>query len=692
MSAMRANWLDHHNQNATATIPFAHRLLRRWPRILGISLFLTLIAFLYAWNSTPQYQGAARILIETSGPALARQVEGVEGFDHSQVQDDGVAGQEQLIGSSELLKQVAADLHLAVLPEFDPAHDLSWPKRLMILAGLGRNPFETSPDERVLNEMRDRLNIVRDGRTRFIDIEFTSSDRKLAAHVPNRIAETYVARQSEARGELVALASERVQPEKAVLPEGTSDSQSIEDRQTSAVQQQISLLAAELARVRANHSATEAHLATLRAGIKQGAAVETMPEVMASPIMQRLRERESELRMQIAEQSIRLLSNHPHLRELNAQMGALKEQIRAEMRNVLTVLEADLVALSQQQASLTADLNLLKSTSLQFDEAQTAPGSMVLDAKPRLALIDAAPVQAEVIKLPAQARVVSRAAVASDAFYPRLVAIAGGTFLISFILMLGLTIIQEMLKALAMRIADSAREPVLSVPMPDFVPATDPALMNSEGLDHEDAEGEALRQEVLGVDALADHLIEAGIIQAIFVSPEGDEGAAASVLVAREVADIGLRVILVDLTMAGATSGPMRDGRTEKGVTNLLVGEAQFTDCIHTDLYSECHILPVGNGDGIIAVENIDHLPTILRALSTAYDLVLVECGPVGAQDIERLINEATSVQISMINPQDERIIAAIEELNSAGFGEVMLIQPLGEHEDADGKPQLAAA
>ncbi|TIM59694.1 MAG: chain-length determining protein, partial [Mesorhizobium sp.] len=48
------------------------------------------------------------------------------------------------------------------------------------------------------------------------------------------------------------------------------------------------------------------------------------------------------------------------------------------------------------------------------------------------------------------------------------------------------------------------------------------------------------------IDKAVEKLITSGAARAIFVSPEGDEAAASAVLVAREVSDTGLRVLLLD--------------------------------------------------------------------------------------------------------------------------------------------------
>src|SRR5690606_5548312 len=104
----------------------------------------------------------------------------------------------------------------------------------------------------------------------------------------------------------------------------------------------------------------------------------------------------------------------------------------------------------------------------------------------------------------------------------------------------------------------------------------------------------------------AEMLINGGASRALFVSPEGDEAAASAVLVAREVADAGLRVLLVDLTSSGAASRPMLEGARAPGITNLLASEAQFADVIHEDHYSDCHVIPAGTANPVRAMRAVD--------------------------------------------------------------------------------------
>jgi Mrp family chromosome partitioning ATPase len=180
------------------------------------------------------------------------------------------------------------------------------------------------------------------------------------------------------------------------------------------------------------------------------------------------------------------------------------------------------------------------------------------------------------------------------------------------------------------------------------------------------------------IETAAEKLISGGASRAIFVSPEGDEAAAAAVLVAREVADAGLRVLLLDLTAAGAASRPMLDSASCPGITNLLAAEAQFTDVIHTDHYSDCHVIPVGTADPVRAMRAVDRLPIIMDSLTTAYDVVVVECGPTDAEGIRRLVSEGAEILVSVIQPNDAAIAETAAALRERGYEELTLVTPAG--------------
>src|SRR5690606_28442370 len=97
----------------------------------------------------------------------------------------------------------------------------------------------------------------------------------------------------------------------------------------------------------------------------------------------------------------------------------------------------------------------------------------------------------------------------------------------------------------------------------------------------------------------------------------------------------------------------------------------------HGDLYSDCHVIPVGTDDPARAMRSADRLPIILESLTTAYDLVVIECGIINADGIRRLVGEATEIFVSVLEPDDE-VTAATQDLKAAGHEGFVLVTPAG--------------
>lgn len=66
-----------------------------------------------------------------------------------------------------------------------------------------------------------------------------------------------------------------------------------------------------------------------------------------------------------------------------------------------------------------------------------------------------------------------------------------------------------------------------------------------------------------------------------------------------------------------------------------------------------------------------------MDSLTTAYDIVLVECGPADADGIRRLATDNAEIMISVIEP-DEDIEVAAAQLRAGGYRRLTLVTPVG--------------
>lgn len=699
-------------------------LARNWLRIVVVSLAITGLAFLFAWMATPSYKAETKLLIETRESVFTRP-DGTADTDKPILDEEGVTSQVQLISSTDILKKVADKLNLSRLSEFDETVDMSMLSRAMVIAGLKNDPQEIPPEERVLKAMREKLKVYPVEKSRVIVIEFSSEDPRLAAEIPNAIADAYIADQGNAKLESNSAATDWLKPEIADLSKRVKDAEAkvAEYRAQSGLlmggnnsvlaTQQLSELSTELSRVRANRAAAEATAESVRKVLQNGGSLDALPEVLSSSLIQRLRERQVQLKSDIADLSTTMLDNHPRIRSLRSQLTDLDRQIRNEAEKVLKGLATEAKTAQARESQLISDLNKLKAESARAGEEQVELNALEREATAQRQLLEsymtryrAASSRERRNYLPVDARIFSRASMPSEPYFPKIVPIVGAAFAASLLIMAIATLLQELFSGRAMRPAAGARfEPVEQVPMPMVrqepevaggpepvpVASVDEPGVAEPGVAGTIAEPEPSGAGEIDIDKAAEKLVTGGAARAIFVSPEGDEAAASSVLVARAVADAGLRVLLLDLTASGAASGPMLDTGLFPGITNLLASEAQFSDVIQADHYSDCHVIPVGTADPVRAMRAADRLPIIMQSLTTAYDLVVVECGPADAQGIQRLVAEGTEVFVSVLDSGDEVAEAAVE-LIEGGFPDLTLVTPAGHETPGTPVPGRSAA
>jgi len=667
-------------------------IVRDWKLILAVTLAVAGLAFLAAWLATPHYKAETRILIETTESVYTRPSPSAES-DRPILDEEGVTSQVEVITSADLLRQVAEKLKLGQLKEFDEQANRGLFGELMVMVGLKSDPDGVAAADRVVRTMREKLRAYRVERSRVIVVSFSSVDPRLAAEVPNAIADAYIAMQQQAKLKSNSSATEWLEPEIADLRQRVKDAETrvadfraqsdlmVGQNNSALATQQLSEMSTELSRVRAARATAEADAQGLRDAIAGGGSLDAMPAVLASPLIQRLRERQVQLNTEIADLSTTLLGNHPRIKSLRSQLADLDGQLRNEARNILRGLETSAETARVRETKLVANLNNVKAESARVGDKEVELRALEREAAAQRELLESyltryreATSRGDRSYLPADARVFSRASAPSEPYFPKIVPIVGAAFVGSLLLMGIATLLRELFSGRAMRpAAVRTVEPVerVAMPRPALARAPEPRPLVARP-----APRVAPNDNRLSVVAGAERLISTGATRAVFVSPEGDEGAASAVLVSREIADSGLRVVLIDLTASGAASWAMLDTATLPGITNLLASESQFSHVIHGDLYSECHVIPVGTADAARAMRAADRLPIILNSLGTAYDVVVVECGPADADGIRRLVTEGTQVFVSALELGDKAVDAAAASLRESGYTDVLLVKP----------------
>ncbi|MCM2473875.1 chain-length determining protein [Rhizobium sp. CG5] len=711
---------------------------QRKGRILVVTAVAAGLAFAGASMISPSYKSETRILIEARAASYAAQQTQLTGSEP--VLDElNIVSQVQLLRSVDLIKQVARDLKLYDLEEFDPDTNPSALSDIMVLLGLKKSPLDLAPEERVLKVFQEKLQVYQVEKSRVIGIEFTSKDPKLAAAIPNAMVKVYLSLQSGAKLDSNSEAARWLEPEIANLREKVREAeQKIADYRSSSdllrtsdtstfANQQLNDISAELARVRGERANAEARAENVKTALEAGKPTDTLDAVISSQAIQQLKQSESTIRSQISDLSTSLLDGHPRLKALRAQLSGIREQIAGETRKVVASLESEANVARIRERQLVQQLNAVKADSARAGEDEVGLKALEREAVAQRQLLETylaryreASTRLDEGSSPADARVISQASEPSEPSFPKVLPITIVAALAAFILCAVAVMLAELFSGRALRPVDApsnpvddeperaaaqpatelrAERPVVARPAPDLVPASlltaqaDPAPMpepEPEIVADSDEANEP--HDEFSVASVASYLAEANVAIAISISPSGDDGSTATVMLAREIAESGRTVVLIDMTGSACPTRLMAAHRDLPGITDLLCGEAAFSDTIHPDRLSDAHVIPQGNSDIRAAMRGVDRLSMIADALADAYDLVLIECGPASAESVSRLSrNGAHEIILSAPNPDKAQLAEIMATFESVGYADLILMSQRLPETRAAGKGRSAA-
>ncbi|MEO1701789.1 MAG: Wzz/FepE/Etk N-terminal domain-containing protein [Pseudomonadota bacterium] len=671
----------------------------KW-KILLVSLIVTgLVGFLLA-TMAPTYRANSRVLIETSETIFTRPQDD-NGSPQDRVDPENVASQVEIITSTELLTRVAEELNLAQYAEFDETKGMGAIKTALVMFGIIGDPSRVPVEKRVLEAMRERLDVFTVEQSRVIVIQFTSVSAQLAADVPNALAQAYVTIESSARLESTSEASrflareiEQLQESVRIAEGRVADYRAANElfvgqNDEVLATQQLSELSTELSRVRADRSSLEARVRSIEGALGAGAALDTLPDVIASPLVSSLNGQRALLNAQAADLSTTLLPSHPRLKAVRAQLADVDGQIRSQARKVLAGLRNEANIAQARETELERDLNTLKAASARANSQAVELNALEREAASQRELLETylvrfreAQSRDEGQYAPAKARMISGATVPFEVHFPKLIPIVIGIFVGSVVLMSLYTLMAELLSGRAMvpvNAGSTFEEDLSAVKSGDAQAASAaPSMETPEEPVHQ------LDDEQYAAETVANELIDRGASRALVVSPDGLAGSANAVTLARAVAAQGVRTILVDVTGANASGRQMCVDRRPAGLTDLLVSNASYSDVIHGDFNSQAHVLPTGRANAKLASRSIARLPTIMNALESAYDIVLVDCGSAGVEALETLMGDQTELVLSVIGDPGSQAKRTVDEMMAAGLDDILLIVGEGGNNAAE--------
>jgi succinoglycan biosynthesis transport protein ExoP len=374
-------------------------VIRRLPRILLITLGLLVATFVILMFQPRLYESSASILVEPRSNAYLRASN--ELAPAAAADASVVSSQIELIKSRDTLLGVIDSLDLRSVPEFNGSSaGLSPIGMIMQLAGR-RSVTPNSVDETVLGVLYDRLTVVQERDSRIISVLVRTTDPQLSARIANAVAAAHVARRAQLSISDTADASgwlsaeiDRLRvsvqaAESAVANFRVDNDLFTGQNNTSLLDQQLSTISTQITAAQERKNTALSRAALIRGLVERNQPIEGVADVRDSVVIQRLSEEKARLQGEQAQRSATLLSNHPTIRALNAQISELNNQILIEGNRVADSLEAEAEIEADLEASLQADLARAKSSaSLATRDTVTLDG-LEREAKAQRDLLEA---------------------------------------------------------------------------------------------------------------------------------------------------------------------------------------------------------------------------------------------------------------------------------------------------------------
>ncbi|UYN99987.1 MAG: hypothetical protein KIT02_01735 [Devosia sp.] len=374
-------------------------IVRRLPRIIAVTLLLLAATFVFLMFQPRLYESSASILVEPRSNPYAR-ASGEQAPSLTGGEAGVVSSQIELLKSRDTLLTVIDQLDLRSEAEFNGSGASLSPLGLVFQL-MGRTGAPVSVDETVLATLYDRLTVVQERDSRIISVLVRSTSPQLAAEIANAVANAHVNRRASLsiadtadasgwlRSEIDRLRVSVQEAESAVAEFKVNNDLFTGQNNTSLLDQQLSTISSQITAAQERKNTAMSRATLIRELIQRGQPIEAIADVRNSAVIQQLSQEKARLQGERAQRSATLLSNHPTIRALNAQIGELDTQIRLEAQRVADGFEAEAEIEADLATSLEAELARAKTSASTATRDTVALDGLEREAKAQRDLLEA---------------------------------------------------------------------------------------------------------------------------------------------------------------------------------------------------------------------------------------------------------------------------------------------------------------
>ena len=415
---------------------------------------------------------------------------------------------------------------------------------------------------------------------------------------------------------------------------------------TGILDKQLSELNSQLIVARAEAAEVDARLAQIKrlmSGGREG--IETMTEVLSSPLIQQLRSQEIEVMGRMSELSVEFGPKHPRMIQVQAEQEEILERIEIEIQKVAAGLENEADFARTRVRSLEGSLREVQGQSSEQNKEAVQLRALEREASANRALFETflnrfKETSSTQGMETSDARIISTAEVPGGPSYPDRRRQFMTYLMMGFLGACGLVLGMHFLSP-----GLSGPEQVQQA-LGEFVIGVIPLLKGRVPL-HDYVLAKPQSRVVEAINSLKFSLalsnpdIQVKVVQITSSAPSEGKTSLALAL-ARVEASSGKNVILVDGDLRRSSiARKLGIEPGHKGLSDLVVaGEADLSEFIQRDEAGGMDFMPIGTAKYANAgdIFSSHRMEQIVQELKSRYDLVVVDAPPVMAVADARII------------------------------------------------------
>jgi len=352
---------------------------RKW-MVIAVVAGIFMVVAVASLRQTPIYEAAGQIVVNKADPNLITFKDSQPVLDYYDQSD--LDTEVRILQSDLMALQVIRQLDLDKRPEFGGHSDQ---KQQNLVA----DPLQTDSNRTsaLLASFRSNLHVTLIPNTRIIEIQYNSTDPQLAASAVNTLAATYVEQNFKTKFESTMQASDwlskqlvdlqmkvetsqeklvRYQKEHEIL--GTDEKQNI-------ITEKLAELNREMTMAESDRMQKEAVYRQTQSNDPDAIAAAIVSETggggngATSGLLDKLREQQAGLRIQIADLSTQLGPSYPKVAQLNNQLKEIDHQLQSETNKAVDHLKGQYLGALQRENMLRDAFDKQKQEANKLNES-----------------------------------------------------------------------------------------------------------------------------------------------------------------------------------------------------------------------------------------------------------------------------------------------------------------------------------